>query len=122
MRVHTCGPFFYFWGVLSSSSNSLMQDSIIVGPFISIQSLSTHRISVGILFVLLAALISTVAYFRRRHLNRDFSDQNKPASDTSPSHKRIWGAPFATAGWIVIYITLLVTGAQIVLIVLLMQV
>ncbi|KIM23588.1 hypothetical protein M408DRAFT_27804 [Serendipita vermifera MAFF 305830] len=77
--------------------------------------------NIGIMFGVLAVLISVLAWFRRRHLNRDFSDQKRPATD-SPTHGRLWGAPFSTAGWIVIGVSLLVTASEIVLVVLLFQI
>ncbi|KAG8851683.1 hypothetical protein FRB91_007523 [Serendipita sp. 411] len=73
---------------------------------------------IGILFALLAGLLMVTAYLRRRHSNRDFSDQLRPLPSPAHASGRVFGAPFTTAGWIVIGVTLIVSTAEIVLIVL----
>ncbi|PVF94719.1 hypothetical protein CPB86DRAFT_631684 [Serendipita vermifera] len=77
--------------------------------------------SIGILFICLAVLLSIITYFRRRQCNRDFSDQLRPLP-THVEKKRIFGGPFITAGWVVLAITTVIVGAQILLVILILSI
>ena len=64
------------------------------------------------------------AYLRRRHSNRDFSDQARAAFQSLnplPVTARVWGRPFTTAGWTVVQVTVIVVSVHIVLLVLLLR-
>ena len=79
---------------------------------------------VGLIYIALASLLLITAYIRRRHSNRDFSDQARTALEAlhpQPSPARVWGRPFATAGWIVVQVTTIVASVQVVLLVLLLR-
>jgi hypothetical protein len=61
-----------------------------------------------------------MAAARQKHSNRDFSDQRKVLPRVH--HVRIFGAPFITAGWIVLIVSVVVIAAEIVLIVLILRI
>lgn len=67
-------------------------------------------------------MLSILALLRRRHSNRDFSDQRRPLPTTHAEHERVLGGPFVTAGWIVIGVSAVVFGAEVALIALIMQI
>ncbi|CAG7851374.1 SubName: Full=Uncharacterized protein {ECO:0000313/EMBL:CCA71284.1} [Serendipita indica DSM 11827] len=78
--------------------------------------------NIGVLYIIIAGFLITAAYLRRRHSNRDFSDQLRPLpAPTNSTTKRIFGAPFVTAGWIVIFVSLILVGADIVLFVFILR-
>lgn len=99
-----------------------MSDSTTVGLQRSHVHLFDSRRLVGVLYIIIAGFLITAAYLRRRHSNRDFSDQLRPLpAPTNSTTKRIFGAPFVTAGWIVIFVSLILVGADIVLFVFILR-
>lgn len=84
----------------------------------------TLFLPVGLLYAVLAALFLITAYIRRRHSNRDFSDQARAAQEAlhpPPGSARVWGRPFTTAGWVVAQVTIIVVSMQVILFVLLLR-
>ncbi|KIO26377.1 hypothetical protein M407DRAFT_243749 [Tulasnella calospora MUT 4182] len=105
---------------------------------------------IGLLYVILAAALYLCAIIRRRKSRHDFADSTKgrptPRWDESDLHpprtddetgteaatkrkkdasalrKRIFGAPFVTAGWVVILVTATVATVEVALLVLLLEV
>jgi hypothetical protein len=61
-----------------------------------------------------------MAAARQKHSDRDFSDQRKVLPIAH--HARIYGAPFITAGWIVLIVSAVVIAAEIALIVLIIRI
>lgn len=72
---------------------------------------------VGILFMLLSGLLFFLALARRKHSDRDFSDQRKvlPVSQIGLHASRIFGGPFITAGRIVLIVSAVVIAAEVTL-------
>ncbi|KAG8900965.1 hypothetical protein FRC00_009834 [Tulasnella sp. 408] len=105
---------------------------------------------VGLLYVILAAALYLCAIIRRRKSRHDFADsiKGRPSlrwdeddmyaprtddetgteaaarrkKDASALRKRVFGAPFVTAGWVVILVTATVATIEIALLVLLLAV
>ncbi|KAH8092190.1 hypothetical protein BXZ70DRAFT_1001858 [Cristinia sonorae] len=80
---------------------------------------------IGIVYVVLAVMLYTFAYFRQRHPRHDFADQyseKPPIVTKGQENKRIFGRPFVTAGWIVIGVFVTVLGIEIGLLVLMFNV
>jgi hypothetical protein len=90
---------------------------------------------VGLLYVILAILLFIVSIVRRKHSRHDFSDihaahgrfdgnhapQNGERPNPHPG-KRIFGRPFVTAGWVVVFLTAMVAIIEIILLVFLLQI
>ncbi|KAI1790523.1 hypothetical protein LXA43DRAFT_890811 [Ganoderma leucocontextum] len=83
---------------------------------------------IGILYTALAGVIFVIAFFRQRHSRHDFADKYKnPAAyhgaikTIGQTGKRVFGRPFATAGWIVALLSLVVFAVEISLLVLIFQ-
>jgi hypothetical protein len=86
------------------------------------------RCKVGLLYAILAALLSILAFLRDRHSQHDFADPPSgarktyiPALATVGQEGRVFGRPFLTAGRIVVLVGLVVAGMEIVLLVLLLR-
>jgi len=89
---------------------------------------------IGLLYVILAVLLFILSIVRRRHSRHDFSDiyadsgrfdgehAVNQGDDRKPSqHKRIFGRPFVTAGWVVVILTGVVALVEITLLVFVVQ-
>ena len=86
--------------------------------------------SVGALYAVLSGLLFVIAFFRSRHSRHDFADYDKEDSPSEESshpivtigqdRSRIFGRPFATAGWIVVGVTVVVAIVEICLLVLIL--
>jgi len=97
-----------------------------------------HRFySIGLLYVVLACLLYICDLVRRRKSRSEFADAMKANegsqrwddADLHPSmgpaknpRDRIYGAPFSTAGWVVIAVTVLVACVEISLFALLLRI
>ncbi|CAE6483412.1 unnamed protein product [Rhizoctonia solani] len=90
---------------------------------------------IGLLYVILAVLLFIVSIVRRKHSRHDFSDlhashgrfdgnqapQNQERPNP-PQRKRIFGRPFVTAGWVVVFLTSVVAIIEITLLIFLLQI
>ncbi|CAE6500962.1 unnamed protein product [Rhizoctonia solani] len=90
---------------------------------------------IGLLYVILAVLLFIVSIVRRKHSRHDFSDlhashgrfdgHHAPESEGGPNpspRKRIFGRPFVTAGWVVVFLTSVVAIIEIALLIFLLQI
>ena len=94
----------------------------------NIQHTTDRKVTVGLLFVILSALLFIIAFLRSRHSAHDFADRYRGATEFDVCIKtkgqeggRIYGRPFKTAGWIVIEVTTVVALAEIALLALIVQ-
>jgi hypothetical protein len=88
------------------------------------------RLTVGLLYATLAALLTVTAFLRARHSRHDFADppahfylrEKLPAAlpTVGMAGKRVLGRPFITAGWIVLGLGITVASIEIMLFVLLL--
>ncbi|CUA77965.1 hypothetical protein RSOLAG22IIIB_12945 [Rhizoctonia solani] len=90
---------------------------------------------IGLLYVILAVLLFIVSIVRRKHSRHDFSDlhashgrfdghhaaENEDGPNPPP-RKRIFGRPFVTAGWVVVFLTSVVAIIEVILLIFLLQV
>jgi hypothetical protein len=85
---------------------------------------------VGLLYAVLAGVLSVAAYFRSRHSRHDFADQHFSSKEQRPfglqtagqEGTRIFGRPFVTAGWIVVAVTVIVATMEVALLALVLQI
>jgi len=78
--------------------------------------------TVGLLYTVLSALCALLAYSRRRHWCRWFSDQAMESCSSSNGTARFWATPFVTAGWLVLCSSIAVIGAEFALLVILLHI
>ncbi|CAE6417891.1 unnamed protein product [Rhizoctonia solani] len=89
---------------------------------------------IGLLYVILAVLLFIVSIVRRKHSRHDFSDLHashgrfdghhatrSEDGQNPPPRKRIFGRPFVTAGWVVVFLTAMVAIIEIVLLIFLLE-
>jgi len=99
-----------------------------------------HRFySIGLMYLILACLLYICDLARRRKSHLDFADAVKGdvgprrwddddirppglARSRKDSTNRVFGAPFRTAGWIVLAVTVVVASVEIALLVLLLRI
>ncbi|KAG8678198.1 hypothetical protein FRC08_017983 [Ceratobasidium sp. 394] len=85
---------------------------------------------IGLMYTILAVLLFILSVVRRRHSRHDFSDYYAACGRFDGEHpsgsahegagpaaprKRIFGRPFATAGWVVVVLTAVVAIVEIAL-------
>jgi len=63
-----------------------------------------------------------MAAARKKHSDRDFSDQRKVLPVAQAHHARNFGGPFITAGWLVLIVSAFVISAEIALIDLILRI
>jgi hypothetical protein len=84
--------------------------------------LAADREAVGLLYAILAAVLYAIAFFRARHSQHDFSDEDAGECEDSAAMQtagqqggRRFGRPFATAGGFVVAVTVAVAAIEIAL-------
>jgi hypothetical protein len=96
---------------------------------VAVQRIVDNGRTVGLLYVILAAFLLCISFFRRKRSNHDFADVHREpllvstGSRNQPqaAQARIWGRPFRTSGTEVIVLTATVLALEVALFVLIVK-